>query len=100
MYTMREVKAYEMKLELAMTHLSLSSFFRRRRRERDGVLENFGNLEGSMRDFTVCGECGTVTMACPDDGSALIDPRLMECEWGHVTEPVEYNAEGIYTQVA
>lgn len=53
-----------------------------------------------MRDFTVCGECGTVTMACPDDGSALINPRLMECEWGHVTEPVEYNAEGIYTQVA
>ena len=58
------------------------------------------HLEGSMQDFTVCGECGTVTMACPDDGSALIDPRLMECEWGHVTEPVEYNAEGIYTQVA
>ena len=27
MYSMREVKAYEMKLELAMTHLSLSSFY-------------------------------------------------------------------------
>ena len=53
-----------------------------------------------MQDFTVCGDCGTFTMACPDDGSALIDPRLMECEWGHVTEQVEYNADGIYTQVA
>jgi hypothetical protein len=54
-----------------------------------------------MTDHTVCSECGTVTMTVPNDGSALVNPWLMECEWGHVMEPMEHiRTRNIYEYVA